>query len=132
MREIKFRAWNSNRWLDPEDFALTLAGSFMYHDYEAGWRYGGNDEYEDVKIMQYTGLKDKNGVEIYEGDIVDIDHPAWTERGEIVFREGAFAFMQLKDWPKERAVVYLHSVKFETQWKLRVIGNIYENPELVK
>ena len=57
MREIKFRAWDGQKMLDSQD--LTQNG--MY------WDWLGK---QDVELMQYTGLKDKNGKEIYEGDVV--------------------------------------------------------------
>lgn len=91
-----------------------------------------NRIYRDYELMQYTGLKDKNGVEIYEGDIVEIQQPTSYERGDISFREGAFAFTS-REYPNgERAIVFLHSVHYQNNWKVEVIGNIYENPELVK
>lgn len=78
---------------------------------------------EDNEIMQYTGLTDKNGVEIYEGDI--IKNPA-----------GAIGVVK---WVTARfEVVYTDSQLGKINWQLyssgalEVIGNIHENPELLK
>lgn len=125
MRELKFRAWVGSENTDFIDmpshyeYDVTLVNG-KYADVESGWDIHG--VYENVPIEQYTGLKDKNGKEIYEGDIVDYndddgyigvvkyDAPEfYLDAGATIFR----AF--LKGAPHQR-----------------VIGNIHENPELLE
>ena len=72
----------------------------------------------DTKLMQYTGLKDKNGVKIYEGDVVK----AAKASGRVRYLSGTYCVGE-GDHP-----YMLHAVVKDCQ----VIGNIYENPELVK
>ena len=80
-------------------------------------------------VTQYTGLKDKNGIEIYEGDIIGLDG-FWSYC--IDFHDGAFRKIpcnqaQKLNWPwnpLEKVTIEVHG------WE--VIGNIYENPELAK
>lgn len=81
MREIKFRAWDGKRmYYDPNDFYLRMDGS-CFDVFE-----GEMDEpiCGQPILMQYTGLKDKNGKEIYEGDIVKTSyhHGAIKHKGD--------------------------------------------------
>ena len=141
MREIKFRAW------DKEDCVMrTVLGFSIYHgavSVDIGNGKYLQDDTERFELMQYTGLKDKNGMEVYEGDIfksrfnrtfqvvysdgVDIG----CGGGEYGFWVAGFipAFLSGKiDDDGECELGYDSMVTGEAE----VIGNIYENPELLE
>jgi hypothetical protein len=113
MRNIKFRLWNGTSILK-KSFKIHFDGQV-----EAALPYSENP-YVEI-LMQYTGLKDRNGVEIYEGDvIVDLSHKCRWLVGL-----HCFGFVALNPWDKLDFVM-LDDYTFE------VVGNIYENPELLE
>ena len=116
MRTIKFRAWDeSQQYMAYQGTPdLEAIQSFMHH-------------FGDKKLMQFTGLHDKNGKEIYEGDIVSYKRNVgnWTGKSlttihEIIFTEEINAFV-MKDNSSY--------IKLRKHWgyEYEVIGNIYEN-----
>lgn len=128
MREIKFRAWDKEKkqmviWGD-DDFY------YLAKDYDGsvnliGCHNGGGDpdsSITDYELMQYTGLKDKNGKEIYEGDIVRLT----TKTGGDIDR--------LCEWSYRNNGWRFQGFNYagDDQRIIEVIGNIYENPELLK
>ena len=120
MREIKFRAWDihNKKWTLPLvacSGRTTLVEPFNHRKDTEG-------NLIEIKLMQYTGLRDKNGKEIYEGDVVK--SPLYGQTiGKIVFKGGCFVFWWGSDVASRTA-----AGGFVEQGE--IIGNIYENPEL--
>src|SRR5260221_6486985 len=117
MREIKFRAWL------PEAELMAYDVSF---DASSGWANGNG-----VTYLQYTGLKDNNGKEIYEGDIVRDYNHGQAEKwwGAVVWQQVGFQVSYHKPSNKTWTDLTIFAEDKTTKWE--VIGNIYENKELL-
>ena len=130
MREIKFRAWHKKRkkfyevlhlhlknYMNESDWA-TVKGYDIIHQTDVHIQL----QPKDCIILQYTGLKDCDGTDIYEGDIVDCESfivpIQWSTYGH--------AFFTIGTPPREDRLTVGHAKHLE------VIGNIYENPELLE
>ena len=125
MREIKFRAYRKFDEGGGMTFPFTLGNlqDKEQFDFEDGTYLCWNEfglENKDTRLMQYTGLKDKNGVEIYEGDIM------MSENGNR---------MQVKLYEDYLGIQMINLDSDSDDSKIShgaVIGNIYENPELLE
>ncbi len=114
-RIIKFRIWDKKKkyfW-------------FPKYNGETIFKEVFNDD--DSIPLQFIGLKDKNNKEIYEGDIINLTGPDYNFNYVIIFQDGAFRIAE--------------SLSYDIGWRLipagcckfgKVIGNIFENPELLK
>lgn len=122
-REIKFRAWDKEN--KKMKYNIT------------GIEYGNGDgningifidgdiyEIEKIELMQYTGLHDKNGKEIYEGDIVKKTGSKEIDIGKVIYEYDGF-IVDVMNMDRFYGRVYLVEIFTE------VIGNIYDNPELL-
>jgi uncharacterized phage protein (TIGR01671 family) len=128
MRELKFRVWDveTKRFFKTDynehlSVAISVDGKTLYQNYVGGDKEIG----KDVIIQQFTGLKDKNGVEIYEGDIVKVYSEEFENEnftGKVIFDEGSF-------------LTWINKNDIRGVWSgddIEVVGNIMENPELLK
>ena len=108
MREIKFRVWVKHH----KEILQCVDPTHYRHDDES------------YALMQYTGLKDKNGVEIYEADIlktkIDFGYGPQPVTAKVIWKDAGWQF------DSEAGCAYGASGGFE------VIGNIYQNPELLE
>ena len=133
MREIKFRAWDNKQKSMSASFTLSDMHEATYMNLEP------KNHIDNYKIMQYTGLKDKNGKEIYEGDQLKINNK-WqgvVKYGIANAFDGCCSYVKLCGFYIERKDSHSIMFNYEGQHlnpeeEYEVIGNIYENPELLK
>lgn len=132
MREIKFRAWDKDleEWIPEESIIINKGKPIAIMNQtdlpiQEALNKKGKLINPNWELMQFTGLKDKNDKEIYEGDIIEFKKDGCTQEqgcGEIckdfvIFSDGKFS---INGWSWHEAKWYI------------VIGNIYENPELME
>ena len=143
MREIKFRAWDKEyEEMLYQDQNTTRNNGIMYcqimfddmgHSVYVGYYgEGGCSERKNTDLMQFTGMKDSNGVEIYEGDIVKTESLCNDHS-----QKGAIAIKVVKFWCGSYHLCELNQDSGANLFgvlvvsRAEVIGNIYENPELL-
>lgn len=126
MREIKFRAFHepTKQMFDVFSFDVNNVRAWSPEKY--GLEI--SPDREDCILMQYTGLKDKYGVDIYEGDIVRVVDVSFEKLGEAIgkvrWKSGGYEVRIVGN------EIWISTTL--TQPNIEIIGNIYENPELLE
>ncbi len=128
MREIEFRAWDKKEkvmcWVSIIDFEhRECVLVYPTKEYKEKTK-----SFDEIELIQYTGLKDKNNKEIYEGDIIKNIQPILSDSkkiGVINYVDGAFRVEWLESG--EDLIYY-----YDTERFFEIIGNIYENSELLR
>ena len=120
MRNIKFRAWDKKKsdWFDDDDgdLYIELNGNINF-----GWNGEVMDDYTNrIILMQYTGRKDSEGKEIYEGDILQNEHHF---KYQVVFKGDCWRCEPVKNNRSKNRFIGND---------LKVIGNIYQNKDLLE
>ena len=135
-REIKFRVFVDNEMFYQDKYdeygdnltsidickkTITITSFYNYKDV-----YRFEDEDEEVKLMQYTGVKDKNGTEIYENDLISCN----KHKNIVVFFEGGCFKVKYRKTPTTLITCSLDL--FLEKYKCGIVGNIYENKNLLE
>lgn len=152
MREIKFRAWDkvkkemlikfddydADLCISMNGVVLTKTDNGACGDPECCGEYREymtDDNNNKFIVMQYTGLKDKNGKEIYEGDIIQTNNIEGKTLFIITFEDnycgsfGSFVARHIKSFKNNGSISSIHCEATECG---KIVGNIYENPELLE
>lgn len=129
MREIKFRAWDKK-----------TKRMFIIFDSEEQEEWYLPTCRDNYVVMQYTGLKDKNGTEIYEGDICKVSNDThysnnyfntedkWKMTMISTLKDYCYMFYDIED--KFMTIYFIEAL--EDGMSIEIIGNIFENPELLE
>lgn len=133
MREVKFRAWDKKtskmRYLDEHlDFRHMTTPKYENQtiDLSAAIRYS-----ELIELMQYTGLKDKNGREIYEGDTL-ADERGYKAVVTWYQPDATLQLVDVEEYVRGRLDEEAYIINTSQGWvALEIVGNTHENPELL-
>lgn len=147
MRDIKFRAWDkeTNSMHDVTEISFnedgsidgtlkSITGRFYFNErvHVRGFNY---EWIDDVILMQYTGLHDKNGKEIYEGDVLEFEDK--SGKASVAYNQNKAQY-QLSKLKHKSSNIIIKNAQIDlntnciSEDELKVIGNIYENPELLE
>ena len=131
MRYIKFMVWDKETKNICEVRNIDFISEMVQIKYQANY---GVRELENVILMQFTGLQDENGVDIYEGDIINLSYEYFDGHfrdneivGKVYFEDSSFRmsykkYDEIREWRIDEPEIL----------SIEVIGNIYENPELLE
>ena len=132
MREIKFRAWwKASKIMlnNVQDFYDTLGDKRHGNEYEPVNSFGCIlEEPDEYIVMQYTGLHDKNGKEIYEGDIVKTVYTDYKSHNGEVYFQGFRLGWAVKHGKHTNQDLFVYSLP---DCSIEVIGNIYQDSHLL-
>lgn len=126
----KFRAWDKKcNEMFKDTFAVTESGQVVVVEQKSVFNSPDYIFTDDLILMQSTGLKDKNGKEIFEDDVVKlIDEYGGSGMSKVISQEGSLGMVIEEVFVPFATISILSTVDYT----LEVIGNIYENPELVE
>lgn len=136
MREIKFRAWLPKIKEMTEVYVIdqTRYSGIEYHEDCRSWNKDNQQyrfKYDSAEFMQFTGVKDEDGVEIYEGDIVYVGEEKPCKECGVTKVRNCYQVVWYKDYDGwylgengQGGAIYVNK-------PIKIIGNIYENPELL-
>jgi uncharacterized phage protein (TIGR01671 family) len=136
-RTLKFRVWDNKnkRFLDPSDIAINGNGNLLITD--SGWYENfENQNLSDYVVQQYTGFKDIDRKEIFEGDIIELEVPTKDNNTKkltatIDYGLGAFLVMAKSE---DGDLFFPLLQEFHDKiykYQIKIIGNSFENPELL-
>lgn len=126
----RFRAWHKKdrRMIDQGYWYISFTGYVYKSDGEDNkgrellWLQGFGEEDDSVILMQSTGLQDKNGREIFEGDIINFDYYGRLLIGRVEFEKGCFWWVGRDS----------SELVYKSHEGIEVIGNVYQNPEILE
>ena len=133
----KFRAWDKELQTMLDVSLIDFKKGVLVGEH---WEFGETNfmNFDEIVLMQSTGLKDKNGKEIFEGDIVKRDgikrpevvrFGEWIDVDSLGYKEQYIGFYFESEHEGQE---WLHSVEPQFNHLYKIIGNIYENPELLE
>lgn len=136
MKKLKFRAWDKESKIMINGFALDAQGNILFtkkRSPDGKYKYSQVDGYDNDRfiVMQFTGLLDKNGKEIFEGDILIVKQ--LHDGDECVWRQPAGQAIPFEiKWDDDLRGFHLPARVQYSSHHYEIIGNRFENPELLQ